>query len=673
VSPKVLNVEDYLRQLNDAQRTAATFIEGPSLVIAGAGSGKTRVLTAKIAHLLQQGIPPYAILALTFTNKAAREMKARIAAIVGDDTVHYLRMGTFHSIFARILRYESDSIGYPSSFTIYDAADSKSLIKSLIKEMQLDDKLYLPALVQTRISNAKNALITATAYEHNREAREYDFNCHLPLISDLYTRYQIRCRQAGAMDFDDLLLQTYLLFRDHPDVLDKYRKTFRYILVDEYQDTNHAQHALILRLSEEHHHVTLVGDDAQSIYSFRGANIGNILSFQNTYPECKIFLLEQNYRSTRNIVAAANSLIQKNKEQIQKNLFSEREEGTPLRVLSSYSGFEEAFTIAHQLLSLHRQEYSYADHAVLYRTNAQSRLLEEALRKQNIPYRIYGGLSFYQRKEVKDLIAYFRITINHDDEEALRRTINYPLRGIGDSTVMKISTAATTASLSLWNVINNPAEFIPSLNTGTRTKLAHFADLIRACTDYAAEHSADAAASFIVQHSGLLAHLRKDHTTEGISRLENTEELLRAIAEFVQIRREENSDAIALADYLSDVALLTDQDTDVTDNSSGVTLMTVHSAKGLEFENVFIVGLEEGLFPYSLSTESPQGLEEERRLLYVAITRARQQCFLSYATSRFNYANRREQPCLPSRFFRDIDPQYLQVCSTSSHFRRFTY
>ncbi|MDR3129175.1 MAG: UvrD-helicase domain-containing protein [Tannerellaceae bacterium] len=666
-------MEDYLRQLNDAQRTAATFIEGPSLVIAGAGSGKTRVLTAKIAHLLQQGIPPYAILALTFTNKAAREMKARIAAIVGDDTVHYLRMGTFHSIFARILRYESDSIGYPSSFTIYDAADSKSLIKSLIKEMQLDDKLYLPALVQTRISNAKNALITATAYEHNREAREYDFNCHLPLISDLYTRYQIRCRQAGAMDFDDLLLQTYLLFRDHPDVLDKYRKTFRYILVDEYQDTNHAQHALILRLSEEHHHVTLVGDDAQSIYSFRGANIGNILSFQNTYPECKIFLLEQNYRSTRNIVAAANSLIQKNKEQIQKNLFSEREEGTPLRVLSSYSGFEEAFTIAHQLLSLHRQEYSYADHAVLYRTNAQSRLLEEALRKQNIPYRIYGGLSFYQRKEVKDLIAYFRITINHDDEEALRRTINYPLRGIGDSTVMKISTAATTASLSLWNVINNPAEFIPSLNTGTRTKLAHFADLIRACTDYAAEHSADAAASFIVQHSGLLAHLRKDHTTEGISRLENTEELLRAIAEFVQIRREENSDAIALADYLSDVALLTDQDTDVTDNSSGVTLMTVHSAKGLEFENVFIVGLEEGLFPYSLSTESPQGLEEERRLLYVAITRARQQCFLSYATSRFNYANRREQPCLPSRFFRDIDPQYLQVCSTSSHFRRFTY
>jgi DNA helicase-2/ATP-dependent DNA helicase PcrA len=666
-------VEDYLRQLNDAQRAAVTFTEGPSLVIAGAGSGKTRVLTAKVAYLLQQDIPPYAILALTFTNKAAREMKERIASIVGPDTARNLCMGTFHSIFARILRYEAEHIGYPSSFTIYDAADSKSLIRSLIREMQLDEKLYLPNRVQARISAAKNALVTASAYERDRESREYDANCHLPFISDIYTRYQIRCQQAGAMDFDDLLLQTYLLFRDHPDILDRYRQRFRYILVDEYQDTNHAQHALILRLSETHHRVTLVGDDAQSIYSFRGANIDNILSFRDTYPECETFLLERNYRSTRNIVAAANSLIQKNKGQIRKNVFSEKEDGALLCILTAYSGHEEAGNIAEHLCSLYRRGHEYSDNAILYRVNAQSRLLEEALRKRNIPYRIYGGLSFYQRKEVKDLIAYFRLIVNHNDEEALRRVINYPLRGIGDSTVAKISAAAVTAGCSLWHVINNLATLAPGLSSATCTKLSGFAGLIRSCTDYASEHSAENVAHYIAQHSGLLAQLRNDHTDEGVSRLENTEELLRAIAEFVETRRAEDSEAVFLADYLADVALLTDQDTDNLSAAPSVTLMTVHAAKGLEFENVFIAGLEEGLFPYALSTETSRDLEEERRLLYVAITRARQQCFLSHAASRFNYTARREQPCNPSRFFLDIDPQYLQILSPVSSFRRFTY
>jgi DNA helicase-2/ATP-dependent DNA helicase PcrA len=666
-------VEHFLCQLNSPQRDAATFIEGPSLVIAGAGSGKTRVLTAKIAYLLHQGVPPYDILALTFTNKAAKEMKARIAAIIGGDTVRHLRMGTFHSVFARILRYESDSVGYPSSFTIYDAGDSKNLIKSIIKEMLLDDKIYVPTLVQARISNAKNALITASAYEHNHDARQYDFDSRLPLISEIYSRYQHRCRQAGAMDFDDLLLQTYLLFRDHPDVLDKYRQTFQYILVDEYQDTNHAQHAIILRLSQQHHRVTLVGDDAQSIYSFRGANIDNILSVRNTWPECKVFLLEQNYRSTPSIVAAANSLIQKNKEQIPKNLFSQKPDGTPVQVLSAYSGIEEAATVVHHLLRLHRQDIPYSHNAILYRTNAQSRLLEELLRKYAIPYRIYGGLSFYQRKEVKDLIAYFRLTLNHFDEEALRRTINYPARGIGDATLAKLFATAADNGLQLWDVLSDPTRFAPAFSATTAAKLSRFAQLITDCADFAANHPADTAASFIATHSGLLTHLRNDHSADGVTRFENTQELLLAIEEFVRASRDTNPDEVFLAHYLADVALLTDLDSTDDLEPTGVTLMTVHASKGLEFENVFIVGLEEGLFPYALSTDSPQGVEEERRLLYVAITRAKQLCFLSYATARFNFATRREQPCLPSRFFHDIDPQFLQATATASHFQRFSY
>jgi DNA helicase-2/ATP-dependent DNA helicase PcrA len=667
-----------LCELNEAQREAVSFTEGPSLVIAGAGSGKTRVLTAKIAYLLQRGVAPHHILALTFTNKAAREMKTRIDALMGKPVAGSLAMGTFHSIFACILRYEASSTGFPASFTIYDAGDSKNLIKNLIKEMQLDEKLYVPSVVQARISNAKNALITPEGYGANREVQQYDLDAGLPLVGDLYRRYCLRCKQAAAMDFDDLLLHSYLLWRDHPAVLEKYRNIFRYILVDEYQDTNYAQHALILRLSEIHQRVTLVGDDAQSIYSFRGANIQHILSFKDTYPQCKVFLLEENYRSTRNILAAANSLIQKNKEQIPKHLFSGREAGHPVRVLASYSAMEEAFNIAHCLHSLRREGAPFQANAILYRTNAQSRLLEEALRLRNIPYHIYGGLSFFQRKEVKDMLAYFRLAVNTNDEEALRRIINYPIRFIGNGSV-HIIFDASSPTLPPFQVICTADRVLPpKLKPNKLAKVLQFGQMMLDCARYAKERPADEAATFIAQQSGLLPLLRSDTSAEGVNRLQNTEELLRAIGEFVQTRREQQSDNLSLADYLADAALLTDQDA-VTpprnasaaaaahegynpEEDAGVTLMTVHASKGLEFDNVFVAGLEEGLFPYyPLSmTESPTNFEEERRLLYVAITRARERCFLSYATSRFSFIQRREQSARPSRFFQDIDPLYLQ-------------
>lgn len=653
-------MKDYLNQLNESQYAAVTYTSGPSLVIAGAGSGKTRVLTYKIAYLLQQGVPPYAILALTFTNKAAREMKDRIAAVAGWEMAKRIWMGTFHSIFARILRTEAQYIGYPSNFTIYDATDSKSLLKAIIKEMQLDDKTYRPGMVQSRISNAKNALVTWRAYEQNQELVEYDIKAKVPMVREIYKRYQLRCQQAGAMDFDDLLLQTNILFRDHPEVLEKYRGFFQYILVDEYQDTNFAQHLIVQRLSEKHGRITVVGDDAQSIYSFRGANIDNILQLQKIYPGCRVFKLERNYRSTQNIVNAANSLIHKNKEQIQKTVYSEKEEGEKVQAFSSYSDYEEAYAVASKIDEMcRRRHYEYADFAILYRTNAQSRLLEEALRKRGIAYKIYGGLSFYQRKEIKDLIAYFRLIVNPHDEEALKRVINYPARGIGTTTLNKLIAAASTHNISIWSVLKTPLEFGVSVNGGTARKLSDFCDLINSFILFNKENTAEETAVHIAKRSGIYTLLLVDQSVEGISKKENLDELLKGIAEYVQIRQEEGVERIDISDFLSEVALLTDQDNDKEEQANKVTLMTVHAAKGLEFRNVFVVGLEEDLFPSQMSKDSARALEEERRLFYVAITRAGENCILSYAKSRFR--NGKTNVCLPSRFLRDIDKRYLDL------------
>ncbi len=656
-----IKVEEYLEQLNKSQREAVVYCDSPALVIAGAGSGKTRVLTYKIAWLLKQGLPPYSILALTFTNKAAREMKERIAAIVGDDVARRLWMGTFHSIFSRILRRESEHLGYPSNFTIYDAADSKSLIKAIIKEMQLDDKVYRPGLVQNRISNAKNALITYKAYAQSKQLIEDDLRSKVPLIRDIYARYQNRCQQAGAMDFDDLLLQTNILFRDFPDVLERYRNFFQYVLVDEYQDTNFAQHLIVQRLCEGLGHLCVVGDDAQSIYSFRGANIDNILQFKNVYPDCQIFKLERNYRSTQNIVNAANSLIHKNKGQIPKNVYSEKEEGNKLQLISTCSDYEEAYAVAVRIQEMKRMRMAekYADVAVLYRTNAQSRVLEEAMRKRNIPYRIYGGLSFYQRKEVKDVISYFRLVINPHDEEAFKRVINYPTRGIGATTVSKLVTAATEAGVSLWTVLNSLAEYGVSVNAGTKNKLEAFRLLIESFIEKNKTMAADEIAAGIAKESGLVSLLVQDRSTEGISKFENLQELLKGIVEFCQIRREEGTELVKLSDFLAEVSLLTDQDRGDEEETDKITLMTVHAAKGLEFPVVFVVGLEEELFPSSMSKDSLRAIEEERRLFYVALTRAEKYCTLSYAKSRFR--NGQTAMCVPSRFLRDIDLKYIET------------
>jgi len=659
-------VEEYLNELNESQREAVVYTEGPSLVIAGAGSGKTRVLTYKIAYLLHKGIPPQAILALTFTNKAAREMKDRIASITGTETARRLWMGTFHSIFSRILRYEAEYIGYPSQFTIYDAADSKSLLKTIIKEMQLDDKCYRPGMVQSRISNAKNALVTWQAYEQNKELVEYDIKSKVPLIREIYKRYQNRCLQAGAMDFDDLLLQTNILFRDHPAVLEKYRNYFRYILVDEYQDTNFAQHLIVQRLSEIHGHITVVGDDAQSIYSFRGANIDNILQFKNNYKDARIFKLERNYRSTQNIVDAANSLIHKNKEQIHKVVYSENKKGNKVSIYSSYSDYEEGYAVASKIneMRIKGEGYNYADFAILYRTNAQSRILEEALRKRSIPYKIYGGLSFYQRKEIKDVTAYFRLVINPHDEEALKRVINYPSRGIGNTTISKLVDAAASNNVSLWSILIDPETYTLPVNNGTAKKLNDFRKMIESFIIQSNELSVEEIASLIVKQTGIISNLFQDRSVEGISKQENLEELLKGIAEYADIRREEGAEIVHLADFLSEVALLTDQDNDKEENTDKVTLMTIHAAKGLEFKNVFIVGLEENLFPSQLSRDSIRAIEEERRLMYVAITRAEENCILTYAKSRFR--NGKSEICSPSRFLNDIDTKYLELPAETS-------
>ncbi len=653
-------MEEYLNQLNESQRAAVLYIDGPSLVIAGAGSGKTRVLTYKIAWLIRQGIDPRQILSLTFTNKAAREMKERIGAVVGEETAGRLWMGTFHSIFSRILRYESAAIGYPHDFTIYDATDSKSLLRTIIKEMNLDDKKYRPGVVQSRISNAKNALVTSKAYEQDKELVEHDMHSKMPLLREIYKRYQQRCFQAGAMDFDDLLLQTNILFRDHPAVLAKYRRMFRFVLVDEYQDTNFAQHLIVQRLCEEHGRICVVGDDAQSIYSFRGANIDNILKFKNIYPNCQVFKLERNYRSTQTIVNAANSLIHKNKEQIHKTVYSEKEPGDKVPVYSAFSDYEEGYIVAAKVEEMRKKAAgSYADFAVLYRTNAQSRTLEESLRKKGIPYKIYGGLSFYQRKEIKDVIAYFRLIVNPHDEEAFKRIVNYPKRGIGDTTVGRLLDAASQHNVSLWNVAGAPLEYGVSLQSSAVKKLTDFRRWIIAMAEESKTLSADEMAEQVVNLSGIRIETTEDHSVEGISRKENIDELLKGMAEFCQIRREQDIWQVSLADFLSEVSLLTDQDNDKEENADKVTLMTVHAAKGLEFPNVFVVGLEEDLFPSAMVKDNPRGVEEERRLFYVALTRAERCCILSFAKSRFR--NGQTVMCTPSRFLKDIDPQYLEL------------
>lgn len=661
-------VNDYLNELNDGQRAAVLYNEGPSLVIAGAGSGKTRVLTYKIAHLMNEGYDPWNILALTFTNKAAREMKERISRHVGD-RARYLWMGTFHSIFSRILRAEAQSIGFTSNFTIYDASDSKSLLKSIIKEMQLDDKIYKPGSIQNRISNAKNHLIMPDAYASNPEINRADMDAKMPATRDIYHRYWERCRQSNAMDFDDLLLYTFILFRDYPDIRYKYATQFRYVLVDEYQDTNFAQHSIVLQLTEENQRVCVVGDDAQSIYSFRGANIDNILKFTKVYKHAKLFKLEQNYRSTQTIVQAANSLIEKNHEQIRKDVFSEKTKGDPIGVFQAYSDVEEGEIVANTIRRMQiRDQYLFDDFAVLYRTNAQSRIFEEALRKRGIPYRIYGGLSFYQRKEIKDVIAYFRLAINPNDEEAFKRVLNYPARGIGDTTLNKVIDVANVHNVSLWKVICEPLSYGLNINKGTHAKLQCFRELIELFVNDAVEKDAYEVGSLIVRQSGIMNEIYQDRTPENLSRQENLEELVNGMHDFCEIRREEGNEHVLLSDYLAEVSLLTDQDNEQEANESKVTLMTIHSAKGLEFKNVFVVGLEENLFPSSMCMDSLRALEEERRLFYVAITRAEEHCFLSFAKSRFKFG--KTEFSSPSRFLKDIDACYLQLPQSEQMARR---
>ena len=655
---------DYLDELNESQRAAVLYNEGPALVIAGAGSGKTRVLTYKIAYLLDNGYEPWSILALTFTNKAAREMKERISRAVGAEKAKYLWMGTFHSVFARILRTEAVALGYSSNFTIYDSSDSKSLIKSLLKELNLDEKVYKPGLVQSRISNAKNHLVSAQAYAASGEFYRSDAEAKIPAMRDIYIRYCERCKQSDAMDFDDLLVNTYLLFKNNPDICDKYADRFRYVLVDEYQDTNFAQHSIVLQLTGKHQRVCVVGDDAQSIYSFRGANIDNILKFTRLYEDVRLFKLEQNYRSTQLIVKAANSLIEKNREQIRKEVFSENSVGEPITVTSAYSDVEEGEIVANKITSMHAKEgQPYSDFAILYRTNAQSRIFEEALRKRAVAYRIYGGLSFYQRKEIKDIIAYFRLAVNPHDGEALKRVINYPARGIGDTTLNKIIATAAQEGVSLWTVISSPLDYGLNINKGTHAKLQGFKDLIAGFVSKVDTCNAYELGKDIVGASGIMADIIQDTTPEGLSRRENIDELVNGMYDFCDIRREEGNDRMFLTDYLSEVALLTDQDGEKDDSVPKVTLMTIHSAKGLEFRNVFIVGMEENLFPGPMSADSPRALEEERRLFYVAITRAEENCFISYAKNRYKYG--KPEFCNPSRFLKDINPDYLKLPADS--------
>lgn len=644
--------------MNENQREAVVNTEGPTLVIAGAGSGKTRVLTYRIANLLSKGVPAYRILALTFTNKAAREMQKRIATLVGQGNASNLWMGTFHSIFSKILRVEAEHLGYTSNFTIYDSQDSKNLIKSIVKDLRLDDKVYKPNDVLGRISMAKNNLVVAQAYTQSAKIVAADQAAKKPMISEIYKYYQMRCRQSDVMDFDDLLLQTNILFRDFPEILEKYQKKFDYILVDEYQDTNYSQYLIIKKLAEQHKNICVVGDDAQSIYSFRGARIENILNFRNDYPGYKLCKLEQNYRSTTTIVDAANSIISRNKEQIPKKTFSENEEGDKIRVMKSLSDKEEGFQVAQEIFRISQNEQAeFNDFAILYRTNAQSRIMEEALRKRNIPYKIYGGLSFYQRKEIKDLLAYLRLTVNQNDEEALKRIINYPKRGIGDTTVDKLKEVAQKYNASIWTVLCNLNKVPGVVSAATAAKLTNFRQLIEGFTELAKEENAYETTYRIAKASGIIEDLSADDTPEGVSRKENIQELLNAVKDFCETAYNEARED-KLPAFLEGVALLTDQDSEKPEDNNKVTLMTIHSAKGLEFENVFIVGMEEDLFPAQQSAYTPAALEEERRLFYVALTRAEKRVIMTYSSSR--YKNGNVVYPQPSRFIAEINPVYLE-------------
>lgn len=650
---------DLLKDLNEAQRAAVEYIDGPSLVIAGAGSGKTRVLTYKIAYLLSQGMKPWSIMALTFTNKAAREMKERIGKLVGNDLAQHLYMGTFHSIFSRILRAEAEHIGFNNNFTIYDESDSRSLIKAIVKEMGLDDKKYKPAAVHAKISMAKNNLMSAAAYESDAAIFEQNKRAQMPEVGKIFVAYVQRCKQANAMDFDDLLTLTYQLFREHEDIRHKYAARFDYVLVDEYQDTNHVQMSIVMQLCQEKLRVCAVGDDSQSIYSFRGANIDNILNFQRQFQGTRLFKLEQNYRSTQTIVEAANSLIKHNRNQIPKDVFSENAKGEKIQYKPAYSDKEEAAIVAKDVKRIRREDgCQYSDFAILYRTNAQSRSFEEEFRKQGIPYRIYGGLSFYQRKEIKDIIAYFRLVANPDDEEAIKRIINYPARGIGATTVLKIADCAHQNQVSFWEVIGAPEQYGLAVNKGTMNKLETFRLLISSFIERAQTTDVYELGDAIIKESGISQDIMSGKDADDLARQENLEEFLSGMSAFVEERREEGRfDELFLQDYLQDVALLTDADSDGDKDEPRVSLMTVHAAKGLEFPTVFVVGLEENIFPSPLSAASLRELEEERRLLYVAITRAEKHCILTNAKNRWRYGKMEFDN--PSRFIDEIDGKLI--------------
>ena len=659
---------DLLNDLNESQRKAVEYIDGPSLVIAGAGSGKTRVLTYKIAYLLQQGVKPWSIMALTFTNKAAREMKERIGKLVGQELAQHLYMGTFHSIFSRILRAEAQHIGFTNNFTIYDESDSRSLIKTIVKEMGLDEKVYKPASVHSRISMAKNNLMSAENYARDKELYQADQRAKMPRLGEIFITYVQRCQQANAMDFDDLLTLTFKLFQEHEDIRKKYADRFDFLLVDEYQDTNHAQMRIVMQLCKEKERVCAVGDDSQSIYSFRGANIDNILSFQSRFKEARLFKLEQNYRSTQSIVEAANSLIKHNSNQIPKNVYSKNDKGESLIYKPAYSDKEEALIVCREIKRIKRQDdCQYSDFAILYRTNAQSRSFEEEFRKQGIPYRIYGGLSFFQRKEIKDVIAYFRLVANPDDEEAFKRIINYPTRGIGNTTVAKIATCALDNHVSFWQVISSPEHYGLGVNKGTLAKLESFRLMISGFVEKSASMNAFDLGDTIVKESGISADIYKSGSRdpEDLARQENLEELLGGMQSFVEECREEGREQEAyLTDYLQGVALLTDLDSKGDDDEPRVSLMTVHASKGLEFPTVFVVGLEENIFPSAI-VSTLRELEEERRLLYVAITRAEKHCVLTSAKNRFRYG--KMEFGNPSRFIKEIDSAFIQEDSEKPH------
>lgn len=647
----------FLDELNDSQRQAVEYCNGASLVIAGAGSGKTRVLTYKVAYLLHLGYKPWNILALTFTNKAAKEMKSRIAKMVGEKEAAYLNMGTFHSIFARILRSEAQLLGYGSNYTIYDDSDTNALIKNIIKELKLDDTKYKPSTVRNIISLAKNRLITAEQYANDPDARDRDNNENRPLLHEVYTQYALRCRQANAMDFDDLLLNTFLLLNNNEDVRRKYVERFEYVLVDEYQDTNFAQQQIVYLLTKEHQHICVVGDDAQSIYSFRGANIENILGFEKLYDDTRLFKLERNYRSTQKIVMAANSLIRHNQRQIDKDLYSRNDEGQPIVYMPLYSDKEEVVVVSRQIQKIKREENcSYDDFAILYRTNAQSRSFEEQLRKDSIPYRIYGGLSFYQRKEIKDVIAYYRLVVNPNDEEAFKRIINYPKRGIGNTTVDKIIDKARSAGTSLWQAIDDVDTI--GVSKGTATKILNFKTLVEGFISEVATADVFTLGKKIITDTGVANDIAMDSTPEGLARKENLDELLNGMKDFVDLRREEGREKeVYLTDFLQEVSLLTDLDSESEADDGRVALMTVHSAKGLEFPTVFVVGMEENIFPSPMASDTSKGVEEERRLFYVAITRAEKYCFITSAQNRMRYGRPEFNP--RSRFINDISPSLM--------------